>query len=287
MRALLLLTALTMSAQTRQLAITIDDLPRGGDGAAGTMAMTVKLTQALQGIPVAAFVNPNTREMAESELAAILDLWRRQGAELGNHTFSHPDLNKTPLAEYQTDIIKAEPAIRRARGGTPSRYFRHPFLHTGPTEETKQALAQFLKEQRLIPAPVTFDTSDWMFARVYLKSKDPAHVQTEYLAYMESVTAFFEKRTQEVLGRDIPQILLIHANQLNADTMPALLAMFKRRGYQFVTLDQALKDPAYQLEDGYTGRNGISWLHRWAAAKGLKPSYEPPEPKWLQEEFAR
>ena len=70
---------------------------------------------------------------------------------------------------------------------------------------------------------------------------------------MESVVAFFEQRAVEVVGREIPQILLIHASQLNADLMPDLLAMFKRRGYSFVTLRQALADPAYSLPESYVG----------------------------------
>jgi len=269
---LLFFCALCAFGQTRQLAITIDDAPRGGDrpGATDTLQMTQKLTAALKGIPVTVFVNPGqARRFGDQGLDELLSLWVKQGAELGNHTFSHPDLNKLPLAEYQADILKAEPAIRKARGGSQSRYFRHPFLHTGPTQEVKQGLADFLKEHNYLAAPVTIDTSDWLYA----SSKKSA--EKEYLQYMNGITAFFEARAKEVLGRDIPQILLIHANQLNADTMPELLTMFRARGYTFVSLDEALKDPAYLLTDGYTGRNGISWLHRWAIAKGLKPVYEP------------
>ena len=66
-------------------------------------------------------------------------------------------------------------------------------------------------------------------------------VRREYIPYMESVVAFFEQRSLEVLGHEPPQILLMHASQLNADLMPELLAMFRRRGYHFVTLSQALQ----------------------------------------------
>jgi peptidoglycan/xylan/chitin deacetylase (PgdA/CDA1 family) len=211
---LLLLVASLAFAQSRQLAITIDDLPRGGDKSgtrdlADTTAMTAKLTAALRGIPVTVFVNPGqARQLGDAGLAALLELWRKQGAEIGNHTFSHPDLNKIPLAEYQADILRSEPAIRTARGGSQSRYFRHPFLHTGPTEETKRGLADFLKEHNYLPAPVTIDTADWMFASVYLSSPEPDHVRDEYIRYMDSHASFFENRTLEVVGRPIPQILL-------------------------------------------------------------------------------
>lgn len=136
-------------------------------------------------------------------------------------------------------------------------------------------------------APVTLDTSDWMFAYVYTRTADKAGLVQAYLRYMESICEFFEQRSVEVVGHEIAQILLIHANQLNADAMPDLLRLFAKRGYRIVGLAEALRDPAYKLLDEYRGENGISWIHRWASAKGMKESREPGEPKWLLEEFGR
>jgi peptidoglycan-N-acetylglucosamine deacetylase len=103
--------------------------------------------------------------------------------------------------------------------------------------------------------------------------------------YMESVVAFFEQRSVEVVGREIPQILLVHASEMNADLIADLLAMFRRRGYRFVPLDEALADPAYRLPDGYTGTKGISWIHRWGVAKGMPVKLEPEPPQWAQDPF--
>jgi hypothetical protein len=103
---------------------------------------------------------------------------------------------------------------------------------------------------------------------------------------MESVVSFFELRSVDVVGREFPQILLIHASQLNADLMPELLAMFRRRGYAFVSLSHALADPAYRLEDRYVGPKGLSWIHRWAIAKGIGAQEEPDTPAWVTEGLA-
>jgi peptidoglycan-N-acetylglucosamine deacetylase len=133
---------------------------------------------------------------------------------------------------------------------------------------------------------VTLDNSDYMFAAVYARAKDPAlatRVKREYIAYMEAIFAFFEARSQEVVGREIAQTLLIHASQLNADAMPDLLAMMRGRGYQFVSLETALKDPAYSLPDEYFGPGGFSWIHHWSLAKKMAPKGEPDEPAWLLE----
>src|SRR6476620_7623764 len=110
---------------------------------------------------------------------------------------------------------------------------------------------------------------------------NPAHrdrVKREYIPYMESGVAFFEQRSVEVVGREVAQTLLIHASQLNADLMPDLLAMFQRRGYTFVSLEQALADRAYELPDSYVGQKGISWIHRWAMTKGMPAKDEPEAP---------
>jgi len=102
---------------------------------------------------------------------------------------------------------------------------------------------------------------------------------------MESVVAAFERGSVSLLGREFPQILLIHASQMNADLMPDLLAMFRRRGYAFVSLDHALADPAYRLPDDYAGPNGISWIHRWAKTKGIKTTPEPDPPDWVHKGY--
>ena len=81
----------------------------------------------------------------------------------------------------------------------------------------------------------------------------------------------------KLFGREISQTLLIHANFINSDYLGQLIAMFKRRGYECVDLETALKDEAYRLPDKYIGPAGISWLHRWTLEKG-KSYLEPKEP---------
>jgi len=304
--ALLALTLATMYAADsphRQVAITIDDLPLGGaDPTPCTLdnvrRMTAKLLRpfAEEKIPVIGFVNAGRCEqIAPRGLREILDMWLDAGADLGNHTYSHPNINRTPLDEYEADILRGEPAVREALAARDKtlRYFRHPFLFTGPNPAIKQALADFLAAHGYTVAPVTLDNSDYMFAAVYgdaLLRHDVEladKVKSAYVPYMESIFAFFEVRSREVVGHDIPQILLIHAHQLNADSMPALLQMMRSRGYEFVTLDRALADDAYRLPDAYAGPGGFSWIHRWSMTKHMKPKGEPDEPAFITEAFRK
>ena len=279
----------------RQVAITIDDLPRGGDRGsrrpADIMTMTRRLLQPLRDakIPATGFVNAGHAERwPPGQLRALLDLWLDSGADLGNHTHSHPDINVVPLADYTADIVRGEPPIREALEARGRRltYFRHPFLFTGPTPEIKAGLQAFLDTRGYRVAPVTIDNSDYQYAALYTNPKYRERVRREYVPYMESVVAFFESRAVELVGREFPQILLIHASELNADLLPDLLAMFRRRGYEFVTLEHALADDAYTLRDDYVGKGGFSWIHRWSRALKLPPRSEPDPPKWVQDAWA-
>jgi peptidoglycan-N-acetylglucosamine deacetylase len=287
----LLFFAVTLSAADRRVAITIDDLPRGGDRGPTDLASIRAMTEQLlrpfreQKIPVIGFVNEGRGGLSAKDLRQILDLWLDAGADLGNHSYSHLNLNDISLEQYTTDILKGEPILRAAlaQRGRKIEFYRHPFLHTGPTPEVKRGLEQFLDRHGYRVAPVTIDTADYLFAAQYTSPGYKDRVRREYIPYMESVVAFFERRSVEVLGREISQILLIHASQMNADMMPELLAMFRRRGYTFVSLDQALRDPAYRLPDRFAGENGISWIHRWGQTKGIPIQYEPDPPKWVEE----
>ena len=291
---ILLIGAGSAAGQGRQVAITIDDLPRGGDGGpydlAGMREMTAKLLRPFrdQKIPVIGFVNAGRRNVDPDGLRQILDLWLDAGAELGNHSYSHPDINVVALDTYTADIVKGEPAIRAAlsaRGKT-LEFYRHPFLHVGATPEVKKGLQDFLDRRGYRVAPVTLDNADYAFAAVYRQPAFRERARREYVPYMQSVIEFFERRSVEVVGREIPQVLLIHANQLNADLLPELLEMLRRRGYEFVTLARALQDPAYQLPENYVGRNGFSWIHRWSRAKGMPPQGEPDAPEWVMKNWA-
>jgi hypothetical protein len=103
---------------------------------------------------------------------------------------------------------------------------------------------------------------------------------------MERKTDYWERSARALFDRDIPQILLVHSNHLNADHFDRVAAMLKKRGYRFVTLEAAVADAAYASPDTFTGAGGISWIHRWALTKGgiqaVLPG-EPEVPRWVME----
>jgi peptidoglycan/xylan/chitin deacetylase (PgdA/CDA1 family) len=207
--------------------------------------------------------------------------------ELGNHTYSHFDLHRRPLDEFERDTVLGEEVTRPLLGerGRKLRYFRHPFLHTGRDFEVKRGLEAFLAARGYVVAPVTHDNAEWIFARAYANAgnrRDAAaqrRVVEAYIPYMEAKFDYFERQARKLFSREIPQVLLIHANSLNADTFGNLAAMMKSRGYAFIPLAQALEDPAYRSPDTFTGPGGITWLHRWALSRGGDSLVLPDEPR--------
>jgi peptidoglycan/xylan/chitin deacetylase (PgdA/CDA1 family) len=295
----------TSNAQTpdrhRTVALTFDDLPEALDGGnlAGMRRNTAALlrTLKLHRAPAIGFVNEGKLH-APGELdarTAVLKQWVDAGMILGNHTFSHSRLLTTPLAKYEEDVINGEVITRRLMSGRKpyQLYFRHPYTSTGPNKEVKDAFEKFLREHGYKVAPFTIENADYIFNRLYVdarRDKDTALMERLRKAYLELNDLqfeFFEQLSTEMFTREISQILLIHANDINADCLDEMLKRLEARGYHFVTLDRALEDKAYLTKDDYIGLHGPSWLHRWTVSLGMKMKLdqEPDPPKWVLDMF--
>jgi peptidoglycan/xylan/chitin deacetylase (PgdA/CDA1 family) len=254
--------------------------------------VTLRLAERLRAREAPAIGFVNERKLlhdgnVDPRRVALLEAWLDAGLDLGNHTFSHPSLFDTPLDVFQQDVLRGEIVTRRlleARGRAPL-WFRHPFLNTGPDSSTKTAFESFLGEHGYSVAPVTIDNYDYLFARAYdlaLDRDDPAAsrlVVDEYITYMDSIFGYYEQQSRTLVGDEFPQILLLHANRFNADNLDPLLDMIQRRGYRFITIDEAMQDSVYRRPDHFTGRAGITWLHRWAITEGVRGDVFRGEPE--------
>jgi peptidoglycan/xylan/chitin deacetylase (PgdA/CDA1 family) len=288
-----------------EIAVTIDDLVLNGPDVplARVQALTAKLLAGLSrnGIPAVGFVNESKlyREGEVDARIALLRTWRDGGVELGNHTYSHLSLHTTPLAAFEEDVVRGETVTRlilaeKGPGAAKPRWFRHPFLQTGPTKETKATFESFLSAHGYRVAPVTIDTNDWMFntpftdARTRGDGATALRVKKAYLTYVASMLDFYEDLERRVFGRAMRHVVLVHANELAADSIDAWARLFRDRAYSFVTLDRALEDPAYASPETFLSRQGISWLHRWLFTKtgATRLKEEPDPPAFVQDAYA-
>jgi len=303
---LLLSLAVHATEVDRRIAVTIDDLPWArvdtilpADLQARHAALMAQLRQA--GVPVVGFVNENKLEVdgqVQPARVQMLRDWLDAGYGLGNHTYSHMDLNARGVAAFQQDFLRGEQVLRPllAERGQRPQWMRHPYLRAGRTAEDRAAMDGFFRDHGYRVAPVTVDNGEWVWAFAYanvMNEQPPsaareatlAQLRKGYVPYMLNKLDYYERQSQALLGYALPQVWLMHANELNAATFAELVAATRRRGYRFITLEEALRDPAYARgAEGYNGRYGPSWLHRWAMAENKPKDFyagEPVVPAWV------
>jgi peptidoglycan/xylan/chitin deacetylase (PgdA/CDA1 family) len=282
----------------RAMALTFDDLPYVDVGAhqlSKAQRVTDKILDVLarHQAPAVGFVNEGKVHAGGETDAriALLQQWVDRGHVLGNHTYSHADLNATTVRGYETDITKGAVVVNRLMSPhQPSpMFFRHPYTHAGDTAAKKEAIERYLDAQGYRIAPHTIDSSDYIFNVPYARASDnhesamATRLGTTYVDFVMDATTFAERIGPKVVGHELPQTILLHANDINADYLEVLLTRFVRHGYRFVTLDAAMADPAYHTKDTLVTTSGPTWLWRWMKSQGLAVSFreDPEPPAWV------
>ncbi|KTC77062.1 polysaccharide deacetylase family protein [Legionella brunensis] len=236
-------------AEVHEIAITIDDLPfvAGRMDTPGnqqrTTARFAKILEALveNKVPATGFIIAGA--IAKGQMA-FLEQFRQAGLMLGNHTYSHYNLNQMSADKYIADIARADKKLASLL--SEPKYFRYPYLAEG-NKLKKQKVRDYLAANHYIIAPVTVDSLDFRFnekiykipyreREAYIKRLKP-----QYLAFIWKQTLRAEKRAK---GQPVKQILLIHANILNSYLLGDIIQMYKDHGYNFISLTEALKNPA-------------------------------------------
>ena len=276
MKAVLLLPAFAFGCFAQSVALTFDDLPVAG----GVDATAIGNSIAINGAILASLAKHhamaigfvNQKRVGDP---GVLARWIAAGHQLGNHGYSHADLNELSLAQFEEEVVKGE-------GGRKDRYFRFPFNHTGETREKHDAAAAFLRTRGYTVATCTIDNSDYVFAAAYLKGAT-AQIADAYVEYTGKEIDYYTTLNRQVFGRSIPHVMLLHVNRLNADTLDRILDLLEARGYRYVTIEEAQSDAAYRTPDTYVTKFGPMWGYRWAQVLGVKVNgrLEPEPPSWL------
>jgi peptidoglycan/xylan/chitin deacetylase (PgdA/CDA1 family) len=289
--AIVLLSAVSVCAQPRAVAITVDDLPyvRGPattDDLALAESVNARLLAAFRKhhVPVTGFVIQKRVDDLGALGQCILQQWTAQGLELGNHTYSHPDINALSVAQIKEEIVRGEASL-----GPKPAFFRFPMNHTGDTKEKHDAVATFLGTRGYSLATCTIDNSDYIFNDAYVRilaANDAAlaeKLRREYLAYTAAEIDYYAALHKQVFGYEPPQVMLLHTNRLNADVIDSVLEIFEKKPYRFVSLAMAQSDDAYRTPDTFITKFGPMWGYRWAAERGVKVNgaLEPDPPAWV------
>ncbi len=120
---------------------------------------------------------------------------------------------------------------------------------------------------------MTINLRDPDYNELFLKawgSSDKRQQDSVEIAYLEQVkrkTTEAEDLAQELLGRDVRHILLLHLNRINAETLDQILEFYANSGYSFISLREALQDSVYSLEEDYVGSEESTWLERLKSSR--------------------
>ena len=239
-------------AAEREIAITIDDLPlvaskmnTPGNQQRSTERFA-KIIQALveNNVPATGFVIAGAIEKGQWQ---FLEQFHQAGFTIGNHTYSHKNLNQMAADSYIADVDRADKILAPLM--TETKYFRYPYLAEG-NKKTKPIVLDYLTSHNYVVAPVTIDSKDFEFNeqlyKIPYRAREGAigKLKARYLSYIWQQTLKAEKRAN---GKPVKQILLIHANLLNSYALGDIIQLYKNNGYQLITLTEALKNPAPQL----------------------------------------
>lgn len=222
-------------AQNKQIAITIDDLPFVGDAKNFHLNMIIN-TLVEKHVPATGFI---IAKEVHPENWPMLTQFKEAGLGLGNHTFSHASLNTMTAAQYIEEIKKADKILSPVL--TEPKYFRYPYLAMGDSAKKNKVLC-YLSQKHYQVAPITIDSKDFVFNQRLLSVPELGR-----RAYFQELMPFYLEfiKTQTLKAEDnnpnSAQILLIHANLLNAYALPSLITMYLQQGYTFVSLEEALK----------------------------------------------
>lgn len=298
-------SSFAMSAESeRSVALTFDDLPYVSSIEASRPGQTVQKAIDINGkiiaslkrrkAPATGFViETSVRDLGRAPSLRILRAWTQGSFDLGNHTFSHPDINGLEMPAIEREIVDGEAtsAALMRQAGKRLRYVRFPMNHTGDTAEKQAAIQAFLGQRGNVAAAATIDTSDYVFARAYdvalaRGAKDDAgRIRQAYLDHTARQIDYYAGLNRQVLGYEPPAIMLMHVNRLNAEVMDDLLKLFVTRNYRFVSLDRAQADPAYQARDTFVSKYGPMWGYRWARQRKVKVDgrLEVEPPQWVSD----
>ena len=148
-----------------------------------------------------------------SKVSAQADVLRRmhaRGHQLGNHSWSHPELPKLPVGQIAGEIDRTNDAIKQATGVTPT-------VMRPPYGAVNSAVLEQLRLRGMSSILWSVDTRDW------------ADRNSDIVC------------SRAVAGAHPGAIILMHdIHQTSVEAVPCILSALKQQGYSFVTVQTML-----------------------------------------------
>lgn len=265
---------------SHEVALTFDDLPAHGP-LAGSLTRVDIIQSIIQSLknagspPVYGFVNAKRIQENPAD-ARVLELWREAGFPLGNHTFSHVNLNTNTAEAFEQDLIAGEAALQEYAGGVDWHWLRFPFLAEGDTPEKHRTVESFLRGRGYRVAEVTLSFADYAYNEPYARcvaKNDQQGIDWLKESYSTSAADELARGPQlaaEIYGRDVKHVMLLHVGGFETVMLPKLLGLLKERGYKLITLPEAENDPAYAHDPVLSSNWNGTFLQQMLREKHLQ-----------------
>jgi peptidoglycan/xylan/chitin deacetylase (PgdA/CDA1 family) len=283
-----------------KVALTFDDLPLNGTLAAGAKQSdyvrdTVAVLRKHRIPPTYGFINARKLE-GNPDGARALRTWVAAGNPVGNHTYSHIDLTKNSVADFEADVRRDEPSLELLMpGGATVRWqwFRYPFLHEGDTLEKRRAVRAFLTGAGYRIAQTTLDWEDYLWNSAHavcVAKNDPesmAWLRQSYLDIAREYIRVQRELSRQVFGRDINHVVLLHLGSFSSHILPDLFKLFADEGFEIVKLEEAQSDPAYETDPDVADGTGGTLTELMMLKKQIPWPKIPAKPRERLETICR
>ena len=196
--------------------------------------------------------------------------WLGSGNLIGSMTHAGVSVKKGTAQDFISALARNEEALAPlwVKFERKQKYFRYPGLKLGMDEQRPREIRGFLKQNGYVEVPATIDSRDDYFSQPYCAALARADkvcanfIIATFKSVLLEKTAKARSVAREIAGRDVKHILMIQANQLMCDSLAELLRWYKAMGVQFISIDEALRDPFYATEDVTNTANQIIWETR-------------------------
>ena len=226
------------------------------------------ILSALEDAKIQAVFFVKTEGKSNDQGRHLLETWNNKGHFIANHTHSHPNFNREEInaEDFRIELLRADSLINSLSNYT--KLFRFPYLKEGNTTTEVDSIRQIMKYYGYKNGHVTIDGSDWYIdsrLRKRLNQNPKAHIEDFkdfYLEHLFERANYYENLSLELTGRHINHTLLLHHNLAAALFLDDLIAMFKSKGWNVISADEAFKDSIYEQTPNHAGESLI-----WALAK--------------------
>ena len=161
----------------------------------------------------------------------LLQRYVREGQEIGNHTFTHPDISEISQRQLELELNWTE-RLFAAETGVQPLYFRPPYsIDQEPDTNDEAAPAYRIQQMGYTIIGDKIDTDDWSEH----PHKSPLEITDSVLQQLD------EMKTRTWMQGSI---ILLHDGggnrQATVDALPVLITTLRAKGYEFVPVSELM-----------------------------------------------